>query len=42
MSVIRHDWKKPQKRQKALIQLGIKPYLAARYARTQLGRWTVA
>lgn len=37
-----HDWKKPKKRQKALIQLGIKPYLAARYARTQLGGWAVA
>jgi RNA-directed DNA polymerase len=37
-----HDWKKPKKREKALIQLGIKPYLAARYARTQLGGWAVA
>lgn len=37
-----HDWKKPPKRQKALIQLGIKPHLAARYARTQLGGWAAA
>lgn len=37
-----HDWKKPQKREKSLKKLGIKPSLAAAYARTQKGGWAVA
>jgi RNA-directed DNA polymerase len=37
-----HDWKKPKKREKSLIKLGVNPSLAAAYARTQMGGWAVA
>jgi RNA-directed DNA polymerase len=37
-----HDWKKPKKREKSLIKLGVEPSKAAGYARTQMGGWAVA
>jgi hypothetical protein len=37
-----HDWKKPERKRKNLIQLGIKPSQAYQWSRTRMGGWSVA
>ena len=37
-----HDWKKPERRRKSLIRLGIKPKQARSWSRTRMGGWTTA
>ena len=37
-----HDWKKPERKRKNLIRLGIKPGQAYAWSRTRMGRWAVA
>jgi len=37
-----HDWKKPERRRKSLIRLGIKPSQARSWSRTRMGGWATA
>ena len=37
-----HDWKKPERRRKNLIQLGVQPGQAYAWSRTRMGGWAVA
>ena len=37
-----HDWKKPNRKMKNLIRLGIPPGMAYAWSRTRMGRWAVA
>ena len=37
-----HDWKKPERKRKNLVRLGIKPGDAYAWSRTRMGRWAVA
>lgn len=37
-----HDWKKPERKRKNLIRLGVKPDLAYAWSRTRMGGWAVA
>ena len=37
-----HDWKKPNKKKRSLIQLGIEPGMAYAWSRTRMGGWAVA
>jgi len=37
-----HDWKKPNRKMKNLIRLGIKPGMAYAWSRTRMGGWAVA
>ncbi len=37
-----HDWKKPNRKMKNLIRLGIPPGMAYSWSRTRMGRWAVA
>lgn len=37
-----HDWKKPERKRKNLIRLGIKPNQAYAWSRTRMGGWAVA
>jgi len=37
-----HDWKKPERKRKNLIQLGVKPEDAYAFSRTRKGGWAVA
>ena len=37
-----HDWKKPERKRKNLIRLGIKPNQAYSWSRTRMGGWRVA
>lgn len=37
-----HDWKKPERKRKNLIRLGIKPGKAYAYSRTRKGGWAIA
>jgi len=37
-----HDWKKPERKRKNLIHLGVKQGTAYAWSRTRMGGWTVA
>lgn len=37
-----HDWKKPERKRKNLIRLGVKPDMAYAWSRTRMGGWAVA
>lgn len=37
-----HDWKKPERKRKNLIRLGVRPDMAYAWSRTNMGRWAVA
>jgi hypothetical protein len=37
-----HDWKKPNRKMKNLIRLGVQPNIAYSWSRTRMGRWAVA
>ena len=37
-----HDWKKPEKRRRSLIRLGVKPEQAISWSRTRMGGWATA
>jgi len=37
-----HDWKKPERKRKNLIRLGVKPDRAYAWSRTRMGGWAVA
>lgn len=37
-----HDWKKPERKRKNLVRLGIKPDMAYQWSRTRMGGWAVA
>lgn len=37
-----HDWKKPERKRKNLIRLGLERGLAYAYSRTRMGGWAVA
>lgn len=37
-----HDWKKPERKRKNLIRLGIKPEIAYAWSRTRMGGWATA
>jgi RNA-directed DNA polymerase len=37
-----HDWKKPERKRKNLIRLGVKPDTAYAWSRTRMGGWAVA
>jgi len=37
-----HDWKKPNRKMKNLIRLGVQPDIAYSWSRTRMGRWAVA
>jgi group II intron reverse transcriptase/maturase len=37
-----HDWKKPNKRKRSLIRLGVKPGIAYAHSRSRMGGWAVA
>jgi len=37
-----HDWKKPEKKRRSLIRLGVKPDMAYQWSRTRKGGWAVA
>ena len=37
-----HDWKKPNRKMKNLIRLGVPPGIAYSWSRTRMGRWAVA
>jgi hypothetical protein len=37
-----HDWKKPERRRKCLIRLGVKQEIARSWSRTRMGGWAVA
>jgi len=37
-----HDWKKPNRKMKNLIRLGVQPDTAYSWSRTRMGRWAVA
>jgi group II intron reverse transcriptase/maturase len=37
-----HDWKKPEKRRRSLIRLGVKPEQAKSWSRSRMGGWAVA
>jgi len=37
-----HDWKKPERKRKNLIQLGVKAGQAYAWSRTRMGGWAVA
>lgn len=37
-----HDWKKPERKRKNLIRLGVKPDMAFAWSRTRMGGWAVA
>lgn len=37
-----HDWKRPERKRKNLIRLGVKPDMAYAWSRTNMGRWAVA
>ncbi len=37
-----HDWKKPERKRKNLIRLGINPGMAYAWSRTRMGGWRVA
>lgn len=37
-----HDWKRPERKRKNLIRLGVKPNQAYAWSRTNMGRWAVA
>ncbi len=37
-----HDWKKPNRKMKNLIRLGVQPGIAYSWSRTRMGRWAVA
>ena len=37
-----HDWKKPNRKMKNLIRLGVRPDIAYSWSRTRMGRWAVA
>ena len=37
-----HDWKKPERKRKSLIRLGVEKGLAYAYSRTNMGGWAVA
>ncbi len=37
-----HDWKKPERRRKNLIRLGVKPEQAKSWSRSRMGGWAVA
>ena len=39
---IRHDWKKPERKRKNLIRLGINQGMAYAWSRTRMGGWAVA
>jgi len=36
------DWKKPERKRKNLIRLGVKPDMAYQWSRTRMGGWAVA
>lgn len=36
------DWKRPEKRRRSLIRLGVEPRMAYAWSRTRMGRWAVA
>ena len=37
-----HDWKKPERRRKSLIRLGVKQEMARSWSRTRMGGWATA
>lgn len=37
-----HDWKKPEKKRRSLIRLGVNPNMAYAWSRTRMGGWRVA
>ena len=37
-----HDWKKPDKKRRSLIRLGVDPGIAYAWSRTRMGGWRVA
>lgn len=37
-----HDWKKPERRRKSLIRLGVKQEMARAWSRTRMGGWATA
>lgn len=37
-----HDWKKPERKRKNLIRLGVKPEIAYAWSRTRMGGWATA
>jgi RNA-directed DNA polymerase len=37
-----HDWKKPERKRKNFIRLGVKPEMAYQWSRTRMGGWAVA
>ena len=37
-----HDWKKPYKKKRSLIRLGVDPEMAYAWSQTRLGGWRVA
>ena len=37
-----HDWKKPDRKMKNFIRLGVKPGIAYAWSRTRMGGWAVA
>jgi len=37
-----HDWKKPERKRKNLIRLGVEAGMAYAWSRTNMGRWAVA
>jgi RNA-directed DNA polymerase len=37
-----HHWKKPEKKRRSLIRLGVKPEMAYAWSRTRMGGWRVA
>jgi len=37
-----HHWKKPERRRKNLLRLGVDPYHASSWSRTRMGGWAVA
>ena len=37
-----HDWKKPERKRKNFIRLGVKPDMAYQWSRTRMGGWAVA
>ena len=39
---IRHHWKKPERKRKNLIGLGVAPEQACQWSRTRMGGWAVA
>jgi group II intron reverse transcriptase/maturase len=37
-----HDWKKPERKRKNLIRLGVKPHMAYAWSRSRKGGWAIA